>query len=147
NNMHDGPAPNCWVSTGDTWAKNRLDAYAQWAKTHNSLLIVTWDEDDNCAGCANQIATFFVGAHIIPGNYSERIDHFTVLRTIETMYGLPALGSAAHRSPITDAFAAAPTAQVPATPTAPVPAPALTLTNVSQSNLRWRLGNNLARFA
>jgi hypothetical protein len=140
NDMHDGP-PNCWVSTGDTWAKNHLDAYAQWAKTHNSLLIVTWDEDDSCGGCVNQIATFFVGARIIPGNYSERIDHFTVLRTIETMYGLPALGSATDRSPITDAFAATPTAPVP------VPATALTLTNVSQSNLRWRLGNNLARFA
>ena len=154
NDMHDGP-PNCSVSTGDTWAKNHLDAYAQWAKTHDSLLIVTWDEDDSCGGCVNQIATFFVGARIIPGNYSERIDHFTVLHTIETMYGLPALGSAANRSPITDAFAAAPTAPVPAAPTAPVPATptapvratALTLTNVSQSNLRWRLGNNLARFA
>ena len=36
--MHDGS-----VSTGDTWAKNHIDAYAQWAKTHNSLLIVTFD--------------------------------------------------------------------------------------------------------
>jgi hypothetical protein len=144
NNMHDVPA--CSVSTGDTWARHHLDAYAQWAKTHNSLLIVTWDEDDNCAGCVNQIATFFVGAGIIPGNYSERIDHFTVLRTIETMYGLPALGSAEHRGPITDAFAAAAPPPPPPPPPPPL-ATALTLTNVSQSNLRWRLGNNLARLA
>ena len=72
----------------------------------SSLLIVTFDEDDNTP--VNQIATMFVGARIKPGNYSERIDHFTVLRTIEAMYGLPALGSAANRSAITDVFAPAP---------------------------------------
>ncbi|RSM53187.1 hypothetical protein DMH03_38835 [Amycolatopsis sp. WAC 01376] len=32
--MHD-----CPVDTGDKWLKNNLDAYAQWAKTHSSLLI------------------------------------------------------------------------------------------------------------
>jgi acid phosphatase len=40
--MHD-----CPVSTGDSWARSHLDAYAQWAKTRNSLLIVTFDEDDS----------------------------------------------------------------------------------------------------
>jgi hypothetical protein len=134
NDMHN--VPRCSVSTGDTWARHHLDAYAQWAKTHNSLLIVTWDEDDTCSGCHNQIATFFVGARINPGNYSERIDHYTVLRTIEAMYGLPGVGSAANRSAITDVFAPA------------APATALTLTNVSQTQpRRWRLSNNLARFA
>jgi hypothetical protein len=132
NDMHN--VPRCSVSTGDTWARRHLDAYAQWAKTHNSLLIVTWDEDDGTP--SNHIATFFVGARINPGNYSERIDHFTVLRTIEAMYGLPGVGSAANRSAITDVFGAAP---APATP--------LTVTTLSQSTRRWRLGNNLPRFA
>jgi hypothetical protein len=132
--MHNFTTPGCSISHGDMWAKNHLDAYAQWAKTHNSLLIVTWDEDDGTP--ANHIATFFVGARINPGNYSERIDHYTVLRTIEAMYGLPGIGSAASRSAITDVFA----------PAAPATAP--TLTNVSQTQpRRWRLGNNLARFA
>jgi Phosphoesterase family len=130
NDMHN--VPRCTVSTGDTWARNHLDAYAQWAKAHNSLLIVTWDEDDGTP--TNHIATFFVGARIIPGNYSERIDHFTVLRTIEAMYGLPGIGSAANRSAIADAFA-------------PAPVTPLTLTTLSQSTRRWRLGNNLPRFA
>jgi hypothetical protein len=129
NDMHN--VPRCSVSHGDTWAKNHLDAYAQWAKTHNSLLIVTWDEDDGTP--ANHIATFFVGAHINPGNYSERIDHFTVLRTIEAMYGLPPIGSAANRSAITNVFA---------------PTTALALTSTSQTQpRRWRLGGKLATFA
>lgn len=131
NDMHNFTTPGCSISHGDTWAKNHLDAYAQWAKSHNSLLIVTWDEDDGTP--ANHIATFFVGARINPGNYSERIDHYTVLRTIEAMYGLPGIGSAANRSPITDVFAPAPAA--------------LTLTTLSQSTRRWRLGNNLPRLA
>ncbi|TQF07279.1 hypothetical protein E6W39_11475 [Kitasatospora acidiphila] len=39
--MHDGN-----ITEGDTWVKNTLGGYAEWAKTHNSELIVTWDEDD-----------------------------------------------------------------------------------------------------
>ena len=97
NDMH-----NCAVSTGDTWAKNHLDVYAQWAKTHYSLLMVTFDEDDSAG--TNQIATVLVGAHVTPGNYAEHVDHYTMLRTIEDMYGLPALGGAANRSAITDVF-------------------------------------------
>ncbi len=96
--MHD-----CSLTTGDTWLKNNLDAYATWAKTHNSLLIVTWDEDDSTTS-ANQVATIFVGANVKPGNYSETINHYRVLRTLETMYGLAALGSAASASPISDVW-------------------------------------------
>ena len=31
------------ITNGDTWLHDNLDAYAQWAKTHNSLLNVTAD--------------------------------------------------------------------------------------------------------
>ena len=50
-------------------AKNNLDAYAQWAKTHNSLLIVTFDEDNG--GSSNHILTTFVGAHTQVGTFTE----------------------------------------------------------------------------
>jgi acid phosphatase len=93
--MHNGS-----VAQGDVWLRQHMDAYAQWAKTHNSLLIVTWDEDDTSGN--NQIPTIFVGANVKPGQYAERIDHYTVLRTIEDSYGLPPLGSAAGAKPITD---------------------------------------------
>ena len=33
------------VRRGDYWLQQSLGAYAEWAKTHNSLLIVTFDED------------------------------------------------------------------------------------------------------
>ena len=33
------------VRTGDAWLRKNLWNYAKWAKTHNSLLIITFDED------------------------------------------------------------------------------------------------------
>jgi hypothetical protein len=96
--MHDGS-----VSTGDTWARNHIDANAQWAKTHNSLLIVTFDEDDDNHG--NQIFTVFYGQSVKTGSYSEHITHYSVLRTLEDMYGLSCTANACNATAITDAFA------------------------------------------
>jgi phosphatidylinositol-3-phosphatase len=95
NDMHD-----CSISTGDTWLRDHIDPYAQWAKKHNSLLMLTFDEDDGLH--LNQITTIVVGQPVKPGSYGEPIDHYTVLRTLEDIYGLPALGNAALRTPITD---------------------------------------------
>lgn len=95
--MHNGT-----VAQGDTWLKNNMSSYVTWAASNNSLLIVTWDENDGSAG--NQIATIFAGANLKPGQYSEKITHYTVLRTIEAAYGLTALGKSAKVSPITDVF-------------------------------------------
>ncbi|MET8428596.1 alkaline phosphatase family protein [Nocardia sp. NPDC004860] len=89
NDMHD-----CSIGTGDTWLKNNMDAYAQWAKTHNSLLIVTFDEDNGSS--SNHIFTTFVGAHTQVGSFSNQINHYNVLSTIESAYGLSHLNSAAE---------------------------------------------------
>jgi phosphatidylinositol-3-phosphatase len=95
NDMHD-----CSVSTGDTWLKNHLGAYATWAKANNSLLVVTFDEDDHSA--SNRIPTLFYGAHIATGSYSEHISHYTVLRTLESLNGLGCTGNSCSVSAITD---------------------------------------------
>jgi acid phosphatase len=94
NDMHDGS-----IAQGDTWLKQNIEPYAQWAKTHNSLLIVTWDEDDGSAG--NHIATIFMGEMVKPGKSAQRINHYTLLRTISEMYGLPYLGESANEKTIT----------------------------------------------
>jgi phosphatidylinositol-3-phosphatase len=92
NDMYD-----CSISTGDTWLKNNINGYAQWAKANNSLLILTFDEDDGSQ--QNQIATVFYGQHVKVGSYSEHITHYNVLRTIEDAYGLPLRGEQLHRHP------------------------------------------------
>jgi phosphatidylinositol-3-phosphatase len=93
--MHNGT-----VQQGDTWLQTHMDAYAQWAKQNNSLLIVTWDEDDNSQ--SNQIPTIIVGQGVTAGLYGELINHYSVLRTIEAMYGLPGVGNSAGLAPILD---------------------------------------------
>ncbi|MCV7257924.1 alkaline phosphatase family protein [Mycobacterium shimoidei] len=95
NDMHDGS-----IAQGDTWLYRNLSSYAEWAKANNSLLILTWDEDDNSQ--RNQIPTIFYGANVKPGTYSQPISHYNVLSTLEQMYGLPKLGLAARAPAITD---------------------------------------------
>ncbi|RKE21738.1 alkaline phosphatase family protein [Streptomyces sp. TLI_171] len=94
--MHD-----CSVSTGDTWIKNNLGAYATWAQTHNSLLVVTFDEDNKLSG--NRIPTLVYGQHVIPGSSTATTyNHYNVLRTLEDLAGLTAhAGNAASASDIT----------------------------------------------
>jgi hypothetical protein len=91
--MHSGS-----IASGDTWLKNNLDAYIQWAKTHNSLFILTFDEDDFTD--VNLITTLFVGPMVKQGRYSEHITHHDVLRTLEDMYGLGHAGAAETATPI-----------------------------------------------
>lgn len=104
--MHNGLPKNS-IRRGDEWLAKNLDAYYHWAKDNNSLLIVTFDEDQDgmlLPGLTNpgskiktrrnRIATIFAGAHIKPGDYPEGkgITHVNILRTIEAMYGLPKSG-------------------------------------------------------
>ena len=97
NDMHD--IPPCSIADGDRWVREHLDAYVQWTKTHNSLLIVTFDEDDFTE--TNHIPTIFVGANVVPGHVeSSTTDHYRVLATLQAMYGLEALGEAKDRRPI-----------------------------------------------
>jgi len=117
--MHNGK-PIQSIPAGDTWLQQNLDGYYQWAKTHNSLLIVTFDENDDRAdyhgltnpligpnprysprynrllrNIQNRIVTIFAGARIKPGSYAEGkgITHVNILRTIEAMYGLSNSGA------------------------------------------------------
>ncbi|WP_372516177.1 hypothetical protein [Streptantibioticus silvisoli] len=46
--------------------------------------------------------TLIAGANINPGQYSETIDHYNVLATLEQLYGLSPVGNSADASPITD---------------------------------------------
>ena len=92
--MHD----DVLVRDGDTWLREHLGAYAEWAKTHNSLLIVTFDEDDDSA--ENHIPTIFYGARVRPGQYTERISHYSVLSTLLEIYRLPPFAEAVTTPPI-----------------------------------------------
>jgi hypothetical protein len=87
--MHNGTDPST-ITAGDTWLNTHLNGYIQWAKTHNSLFIFTFDEDNSASG--NQILTFFIGAKVKKGSYSQTNNHYNILRMIEDMYSIPYLG-------------------------------------------------------
>ncbi|WP_297343588.1 alkaline phosphatase family protein [Amnibacterium sp.] len=93
---HDGS-----IATADDWLRTELGGYAAWAPTNDSLLIVTFDEEDG-GKAGNRILTVFSGAHVRTGASSEPIDHVRVLHTIESAFDLPLLGS--HGAPITDVW-------------------------------------------
>jgi len=105
NDMHHGKDPDR-IQTGDRWLQEHLDAYVQWAQQHNSLLIVTWDEDNKKEN--NRIVTLFVGPMVQAGRYNQRITHYNMLRTIEDLYGLPHSGASADAAPIIQIWKPAP---------------------------------------
>ena len=93
-NMHDGP-----VAAADAWVRDHLGGYTAWARTHDSLLVVTFDEDDASEG--NRVFTVVAGQPVRAGPHAGRVDHFGLLRTIEDFYGLPHAGASAAATPMT----------------------------------------------
>ena len=120
-NRHDITAE---VHQGDQWLEHYLGAYATWAMTNNSLLIVTWDEDsaentsrivrleldrldrdDRCEHAMNtnppdnHIPTIIIGEHVTPVPNDTTVTHRNLLSTILALEGLPPIDPSA--APIT----------------------------------------------
>ena len=93
NDMHDGS-----FADADNWLKMHIAPYVDWAMKHNSLLILTWDEDHYQSN--NRIATILVGPMVKAGTSDQRINHYNVLRTLLDFYGLPPLGASTDADPI-----------------------------------------------
>ena len=91
--MHDGT-----IAAADSWAQTNLDAYAQWARTHNSLLIVTWDEDDFAGD--NRVPTILYGENVNPGSYGDSYNHYNLLKTLLDASGLNAPNNGAAATAI-----------------------------------------------
>ncbi len=91
--MHDGT-----VRQADRWMQQHLSSYVAWAQHHDSLLIVTWDEDDRSEG--NRIPTFAVGQGVRAGRDRVPADLYSLSRTIEAWYHLPTLGQTARHGAI-----------------------------------------------
>ena len=154
NDGHDVCAPlNNSVLQFDRWIQNNLDGYKQWCINNNSLLIVTYDEDDFSS--TNKIATVFYGAHVAPATYAQTINHYNVLRTIEDANGLTThAGAAASSSTIDYCWTAASMMTRSSSLTEATtdiskamsifPNPSrdkisIVLTNVNAKNLRWEI--------
>src|SRR5205085_2251684 len=112
--MHNGT-----VQQADTWLQTNLDGYAQWAKTHNSLLIVVWDEGDQ----TDHIPAILYGANITSGTVDNTsYNHYSLLNTILAAEGLSAPNNAANATPI-QAFNTTTATPMPTTSTSPPTGP------------------------
>ena len=80
--MHDGSP-----AEADQWLQANINAYYHWAMENNSLLIITWDEDDSTTS-NNSIPTIFLGPMVIVGPNTTIMNHYDLLRTLEDMYHL-----------------------------------------------------------
>lgn len=89
-------------SNADTWLKNNLNGYLQWAKSNDSLLIITTDEEETDTHPSSTLTTIINGDPrlFVPGNDATSINQYNILRTIENMYGLPFLGNTAAAVPL-----------------------------------------------
>jgi len=122
NDMHNGHDPER-INRADAWLKDHLDGYVQWARSNNSLFIITFDEGDSREGNlinrifsffwgknagegeeSNHIFTLFAGEMVKHGSYNQKIDHYRLLRTMEEMYGLPYAGNSAASSAINNVW-------------------------------------------
>jgi hypothetical protein len=82
----------------DTWLEAKIKPYADWARDHDSLLIVTFDEDGTTNRSHGElyqtgidpIVKLFYGppGKVVPGSYDETVDHLNVLATVLDRYGL-----------------------------------------------------------
>jgi len=95
--MHDGT-----IAQGDAWLREYIGPIVDWARTHDGLVVVTWDESDEQR--TNHIPTIFIGQNVKPGRYDETITHYNVLRTIEDLYGLAPVGKSLLAAPIQDCW-------------------------------------------
>ena len=86
NDMH-----SCPITTGDNWLKSNLPDIlnSPSCTVDKCLLILTWDEDDN--GAKNHVLTIFAGSGAKTGGVTSAVSytHFSTLRTIEDIFGLP----------------------------------------------------------
>jgi acid phosphatase len=98
--MHDGSVPQ-----GDAWLKANVAPVlaSPWFLNDNSTVIITMDEGD--AGSTNQIPTVVISRDAAAiGGVSTSINHYAVLRAIESVYGLGYLGNAASAPVISNFF-------------------------------------------
>ena len=100
--MHDGT-----IAQADGWLGANLKGYADWTLTHNSLLIITWDENEGPTHPGNQVPAILFGAHLLSGANAKPANHYAMLATILASQGLAAPGEAANAAPL-DVFTARP---------------------------------------
>jgi phosphatidylinositol-3-phosphatase len=124
NDGHDAPCADGrpgGLTTADLWLSNEMPPLIDYLRSHNGLLIVTFDENgfsdtENIFCCrggpgplpgfGGKIGLVAVGVGVTPGKVVHSdYDHMSLLRTLEDAFGMPGhLNGAAGATPMSDLF-------------------------------------------
>jgi hypothetical protein len=91
---------DCPIQTGDDWLSQQAGRIltSPAFTTQNSLLVVTWDEGN---GENNQVVAVFAGPAAKKGYTSNtRYSHYSLLHTIEAVWGLEPLTANDRNAPL-----------------------------------------------
>jgi phosphatidylinositol-3-phosphatase len=92
--MHD-----CSVGVGDAWLRRTI---APLLTLPNSVVFVLFDEGSSKAHGGGHAPALALGTAVRAGaRFAKTTNHYGVLRTIESAWGLPLLGKSARAAPIT----------------------------------------------
>jgi acid phosphatase len=95
--MHD-----CSVATGDAWLGTFLRPLLRSAALGHGAVFVVFDEGTSSQGGGGHVPALVLGPLVRPGSRtSTPLDHYGLLRTIESAWHLPLLGRSRGARPIT----------------------------------------------
>jgi hypothetical protein len=103
--MHD-----CPVRSGDAWLRSFLPPLLASRAARRTAVFVVFDESrtQDVVGGGGAVASLVLGRLVRPGaRATARLDHYSLLRTIEDGLGLPRLGRSNDARPITGIWRAA----------------------------------------
>ena len=101
--MHGAKGCNVADETqaGDAWLSEHLPPILSWATANAGVIIITWDEPLH----TTEPPFIVVGPGVKPGYASPvRINHGSMLKSVERIFGLPFLATVAHDSDLADFF-------------------------------------------
>lgn len=95
----------CRVGAGDKWLAGQVPKIlaSPAFQKQNSLLIITWDEAERRG--RNHIPTIFIGRSVKKDFKSEKFyNHYSLLHTIETSWGIPPISKLTRKSAVMSDF-------------------------------------------
>jgi phosphatidylinositol-3-phosphatase len=98
--MHD-----CSTATGDAWLRSFVPKLLKSPAMKGSVLFITWDEGTTGLGGGGHIATLVIGPTVKRGYRSSiRHTHYSLLRTIETAFGVGCLNRSCSANTLREFF-------------------------------------------
>ncbi len=95
---------SCSVATGDRWLRRFLRPLLEPGALRRTAVFIVFDEGPrhDTGGGGGRVAAIVAGPLVRPHSVSVApLDHYSLLRTIEDAFGLPAIGHSAAARPIT----------------------------------------------